>query len=160
MNYEQDIKIDETALDIEWLEQPSLMMKYAGHSALMLMKLDLAKESLDMIRSEIDRDIRSNPEKFGIAKITETAIQGAILLDERWIEETEIYRNSKYEADMAQAAVRAVAQRKDALENLVRLHSQQYFAGPKIPRDLSHEWNEKQNKVHEKISIKRSKRTK
>ena len=33
MNYEQDIRIDETSLDVEWLDQPSLMMTYARHSA-------------------------------------------------------------------------------------------------------------------------------
>ena len=40
---------------------------------------------------------------------------------------------------MAQGAVYAFEQRKTSLENLVRLHGQQYFAGPKMPRDLRKE---------------------
>ena len=38
---------------------------------------------------------------------------------------------------------------KTALENLVKLHGQQYFAGPSVPRDLSKEWerHERQKSV-------------
>ena len=47
--------------------------------------------------------------------------------------------DTKYKAEMVRAAVSAIEHRKDALENLVRLYGQQYFAGPKVPRDLSAE---------------------
>jgi len=43
-----------------------------------------------------------------------------------------------------------MAQRKDALENLVRLHGQQYFAGPKMPRDV--QW-ERQQKIERSNDI-------
>ena len=33
MNYEKEILIDESALDVEWLEQPRLMMRYTRHAA-------------------------------------------------------------------------------------------------------------------------------
>ena len=45
--------------------------------------------------------------------------------------------------------LKAFEQRKDALENLVRLHGQQYFAGPKIPRDLPSEMEKRTNKNKE-----------
>jgi len=37
------------------------------------------------------------------------------------------------------AAVRAMNVKKDALENMVKLLGMQYFAGPKEPRDLHRE---------------------
>jgi hypothetical protein len=36
--------------------------------------------------------------------------------------------------------------RKAALENLVQLHGQNYFAGPKVPRNLSKERDEKEER--------------
>lgn len=139
MNYEQDIRIDETALDVEWLEQPSLMMKYARVAIEARKKLDQAKEALDVAKAELDKNIRSNPERFGLEKITEGAITSAILTHKDYAKANQEMIEAKYQTDMANAAVRAVEARKDALENLVRLFGQSYFAGPKMPRDLTHE---------------------
>ena len=69
--------------------------------------------------------------------------------------------DARYEFNTAKGAVRAVDQRKESLENLVRLHGQHYFAGPKIPRDLSSEVE--QHKIRKesnaKIRIKTGRRT-
>ena len=139
MNYEKDIRIDETALDVEWLEQPKLFMKYAKHSARMAQELEREKEKLDLVRAGLDKEIRTDPEKFGIAKITETAVSNTIISHPEYKEANESYLEMKYEYDIARSAVNAMNMRKEALENLVRLHGMQYFAGPKIPRDLSQE---------------------
>jgi|ADurb_Cas_03_Slu_FD_contig_123_38984_length_8142_multi_4_in_2_out_2_6 hypothetical protein len=139
MNYEEDIKIDETALDVEWLGQPKLMLRYAQHAAKMRMETDIAKEKLDIMRAELDKEVRMNPDSFDIAKITEATVLAAIISDSRYQKANKAYLEAKYESDIAQSAVRAFDARKDALENLVRLHGQQYFAGPKMPRDLSFE---------------------
>jgi len=145
MNYEDDIRIDDGALDVEWLEQASLMMRYARHLAEMNRELDLAKEHLDIVKAELDKEIREDPEKFGIGKITEAVVTNTILQQKKYQSQYHEYLEIKFEYDMAQNAVRAIQQRKDALENLVRLHGQQYFAGPSVPRDLSKE-REKQYK--------------
>jgi len=137
MNYEDDIRIDETALDVEWLEQATLMIKYAKHAAVMRQRLDLAKELLDLVRAELDKEIRSNPERFDIDKITETVVQNTIIQQDRFKKANENLINTKFETDIAQSAVRAMDARKDALENLVRLHGQQYFAGPKVPHNIT-----------------------
>lgn len=149
IDYERDIQIDETALDVEWLQQPHLMLRYSQHAVEMRKKLDLAKEKLDLVRAELDSEIRKDPEKFGIAKLTESAIQAAILQNPRYIEANRELIDAKYEADIARSAVEAFQQRKDALENLVRLFGMQYFAGPSVPRDLHEEWEafkQKRNK--------------
>ena len=139
LNYEQDIRIDETALDVEWLEQSSLMMKYARHAADMRKAMDLAKEDLDIIRAEVDKEIREDPERFGIAKVTDAVVAATILRDKEYQRVNKAFINARYELEIANAAVKSIDARKDALENLVRLNGQQYFAGPKVPRNLEEE---------------------
>jgi len=136
MNYEQDIRIDETALDVEWLEQPRLMMKYARHAADCRMNLDLAKERVDFVKAELDKHIRENPKYYKMEKVTESAIQNIIITQEKYMDAEEKLIHARYDLDIANAAVRALDARKEALENLVRLYGLQYFAGPRVLRDL------------------------
>lgn len=144
MDYSKDIEIDQSALDVEWLEQPRLMFKYAKMCAEAKRNLDLTKERLDVIRAEVDRKVRSDPKEYGITKITESGVANTILTVPEYQAASRDLIEAKYEFEMARAAVSSVEQRKDSLENLVRLHGQQYFAGPSIPRDLSKEWQQRQ----------------
>lgn len=156
MNYEHDIRIDETALDVEWLEQASLMMRYTKYMAQCAMSVDQAKEKLDVVKAELDFKIRSNPEEHGISKITEAVVFNTILLSQEYKDANAELLQAKYEYDIAKAAVSAMHARKDALENLVKLHGMQYFAGPRIPRDLSEERSIKeaqQKTVDSRVSI-------
>jgi hypothetical protein len=160
LNYEQDVSIDETALDVEWLQQANLMYKYARHQAETKKAMDEAKERLDFIRAKLEMDIRANPENYGLSKVTESAIASTILLQPEYHEASKKYVEARYENDMAVAAVRAIDQKKTALENLVKLLSVSYFAGPSAPRDLSLKWNEhiktREQKEHNKnVKIRR-----
>jgi hypothetical protein len=146
MNYEDDISIDESALDIEWLRQPELMLKYGLEAAKKRKKMDLAKEKLDLVRSQLDKEIRENPEARGLVKTTEAAVQSAILLQPEYQSAGHDYVTAKYEYEIVMVAVKALEAKKAALENLVRLHGQQYFAGPKVPRDLEKEWKNMKNR--------------
>jgi len=151
MNYEQDIRIDEQALDVEWLEQPSLMLKYARHAAHCRMALDQAKENLELVKAQLDNEIRKNPSDFDIEKITEAVMMNTILNQAPYQEASEEYIKAKFEADIAQGAVRAFDARKDALENLVRLNGQQYFAGPRMIRNI-HQEREKKEEERKELS--------
>lgn len=154
MNYLEDIKIDENSLDIEWLQQPKLMLQYAQHAAYCSRELDAAKEAVNLVKAELDREIRTNPEKYKISKITETAVANTILEQDEYKIATEEVTLKKYEFDIARAVVQALDQKKTALENLVKLFGQQYFAGPKVPRDLSYEWQQKQKQTESNNTIK------
>ena len=158
MNYEQDLKIDDSSLDLECLDQPSLFMRYAKHAANARRFLDLAKQNLDVVKAELDKDIRESPDNYGILKITEGSIQSAILTDKAYTEAYKEFTDAKYEADMAQNAVVAMNQKKDMLEQLIKLQGQSYFAGPKVPRDLSKERSLKENKTDSGINKKLTRR--
>jgi hypothetical protein len=146
MGYIEDMKIDENGIDVEWLRQPRLMMQYSEEAAKARRDCDRAKEALDICKAELARDIRSSPETFGLAKITDSAVESTILNQNEYKTCMEDFIQAKYNMEMAQAAVRAMDQKKTALENLVRLFGMQYFAGPSVPRDLSVEWEKTQDK--------------
>lgn len=162
LNYEKDIHIDEDQLDIEWLEQPTLMLKYCRHEAETEQKFEIEKTKLDLLKSELDNQIRKNPKDFGLEgiKITEAVVSNTILASEEYQDAYIEYMDVKFERDMAKNAVKAISQRKDALENLVKLHGQSYFAGPKMPRNIHEERQQRNKAVNEKIatSMKRQRK--
>lgn len=160
MNYEQDISIDEQALDVEWLRQAAIMFRYAKHAADTKKEVDEAKERLDVGKAQLEMSIRSEPEKYGISKVTESAIQSALLLQAEYQRLTQNYIDAKYENDVAAAVVRAVDQKKTALENLVKLLGVSYFAGPKAPRDLAQEWIREQERKAPNTNVKINQPTK
>ena len=144
MNYEKDLTIDPSGLDTELILQPQLMLKYAKHASEMKMEVERAKEKLDIIRADLDKKIRVAPQEFGIVKLTESVITSTIITQVKFRAGNEEFLEAAYEANMAQGALRALEGKKTALENLVKLHGQQYFAGPSVPRDLSKEWEIKE----------------
>ena len=161
MTYEIDMSIDDSALDVECLEQPKLMMKYTAKSAQVKMERDQAKELLDVVRADMDKEIRTNPDKFGIEKLTETVVSNTILTTPAYKTAMKNFLEAKYEADVVAGAVAAIEQRKSMLEALIKLHGQSYFAGPSIPRNLSMEKKmreEQQKKVDSGIATKLKRR--
>ena len=157
--YLKDIRIDEQALDTEWIDQPALVLTYGSNAAKHEFLMDKAKERINIVKAEMDSAIRKNPEKYGIEKITESAITAVIATDTEMQKVNMEFLDAKYEYSMSIAAVRALQDKKSALENLVRLHGQSYFAGPSVPRDLSSEYAKKhsQSETNEKIAMKRRK---
>lgn len=156
LDYEKDVKIDESALDIEWLQQSELTMKYCRIEAEARQKLDSAKLNLDIVKADLDKKIRNNPDKFDMPKVTESAISNVINAHDDYKDAEKLVNQANYDLNMAQSAVRSIYVKKDALENLVRLYGQQYFAGPKIPRNLSQEWLNKQSQKRSDKKVKLS----
>lgn len=160
MSYEDDIVIDETILDIMWLEQPRLMGDYCQIAAEAHRAMDLAKENLDFVRATIERAVRASPAQYGVVAgsrgITEDSIKAAIQVHPEYEDASRAYIDAKYENDVAIGAVRAFDQRKSALENLVRLHGQQYFAGPAVPHNISEERARRDQSAQRSVRIGRS----
>lgn len=158
-SYEKDMHIDETALDVEFLEQPNLVMKYSKLCAQANLDMALEQERFNLVKSDLDYRIRSTPAKFGIdasVKITEAVVLGTILQQDEYQEANKKYLTAKYEYETIRGAVSALEHRKSALENLVKLFGQSYFAGPSIPRDLSKEAFKKLEQEHSDSNVANS----
>lgn len=159
MDYKHDMHIDENALDLELIDQPELMVKYSTLLAEAKQERDLVKEELDLKRAELDLDIRDDPEKYSLGKVTENAITNTIIQIEDYQEIQKKFHQANFEVNVLQGVVNAIDARKSALENLVKLHGQEYFAGPAVPHDLSALRKEKAGEIHHKVgkSFRRTK---
>lgn len=123
--YELDMEIDLSNLHEEWLKQPMLMTKYSSLHAEAKADADEAHEHVKIVRSElIAKCKQKNP------KMTQQQV-------EAWYRTHKKHRRAKkrqiraeLERDLMYAAVQSIQHRKSALENLVKLHGQEYFSVP------------------------------
>ena len=138
INYEEDLRIDHNALDIMCLTQPMRFMSYAKLAADAAAELDRAKERLDVVRAETDATVRKAAADAG-EKVTEAVVSGRIIQNAVYMKANDDFLTKKHTLDILNAAVKAFQQRKDMIENLIRLAAQSYFATPAIPRDLDAE---------------------
>lgn len=142
MNYEKDLQIDADALDLEWLGQATLAMKYVKHYAACRKRLTVAEENIKVVRAELIRRANSNPLKYCLKDKPNAADIEAYYrnhvkhkeVKEEWIE-------AQYEFTMAEGAKNEFSfTRKASLEAMVTLHGQNYFAGPSMPLAINREW--------------------
>ena len=157
-NYLEELSIDTDALDVEWLMQPQLFMKWAELYVEAELLHDKAKEKLEYVRASIDSKVRSNPSEYTKSekKPTETQINGIITIDEEYKEASANFISAKKSFKNLGLALKAFEQRKSALENLVKLHGQTYFASPTVnsERTLSESVraaNKRKEEVQDKI---------
>jgi len=162
MNYEKDIHIDEAALDIEWLEQASLAIKYGKIWADCQKKLTEAEELIKVTKAELIQKANEDPDKcLGIGiKPTGPNIEAYYRTHEKHTKAKKDWVAAQYELNMASVAKNEISfTRKAALEGLVTLHGQQYFAGPSVPRDIEQEREQKEKKVDTGIGKTLTRRT-
>jgi hypothetical protein len=132
MGYKEDLKIDKYALDEEWLKQPTLFINWAEEFVEAQADRDRKKEQLDLIKAELDNIIRSEPEKFGLTKVTEGAIQNIILTEGSYRDAQDKYLTAIKQAKILDVAKEAFDHKKKALENLTQLFLAGYFANSEI----------------------------
>lgn len=163
MDYEKEMEIDCEALEIEWLDQTALAFKYGKHWADCQKKLELAQENIKLIRSDLIKEANEEPNKHLGEGIKATGV-----IVEAYYRNHQRHKDAKtkiialqFEANVADIAKSEISfTRKAALEHLVTLHGQQYFAGPSIPRDITWEREEKKKKANEGIGKKLRRRRK
>lgn len=134
--YMEDLKIDKNNLEQEWLRQPQLYMSWARQAIEAQEERDDLKRKLDIERAKLDGEIRANPGRFGLDKITEAGIQSTISVDKKFQEKTKEYLESVSNAKLLDAARDAFEHRKKALENLTQLLICGYFSVPKLDPSL------------------------
>lgn len=146
MSYKEDMKIDPDALDVEWLKQPDLEMKYIELCANARKELRYAEEEVKTVRSELINEANESPKECcGKEKPNAADIEAYYRSNDR-------YKAAKQQFVEAQEAAQILEDMKNAihftrtkaLENLVTLQSQNYFAGPQAPRNLIKEMEKKE----------------
>lgn len=130
MNYEEDLKIDPDQLDVECLNQAEKFFKYSEQLAYADKAAKKAHEKVKVIRSELVKEAREEGAKNANQE------EAYYRTNRKHKEAKDELIEAEFEKDLLQASVFAFSHRKTMLENLIRLHGQNYFAGPEIPRDL------------------------
>ena len=170
LSFEEKIDINIYMLHEELKQQPNLYYEYAKPYAISvanskrkdeqvkLLKTEI-KAELDFVKASMDQEIRSNPEKFGAKKHTETAISSIIAASEDFKKLNEKlgsklqkkikeHIDSVEEMEILFAAVNACIHRKSSLENEVKLLIGGFYSEPKIEK-------ENKNKIKTKADKKR-----
>lgn len=124
------LKIDEDALDAEWFRQADLMYDASVAVAEARLDLERKKSRLLVIYARVEKQVRGVPKKFGIVKVTEAAVKAEVLSHERYQKALTKVQQCEFEVNIRQSLVTALSHKKSALQDLVTLHGQNYFASP------------------------------
>lgn len=154
LDYAADIRIDETALDVEWLEQSALAMKYGKHFAKCQDRKRKAEENIKIIRAELTAKANKNPDKWlGVGvKPTAPVVEAFYRTQQEHLDAKEEWLEACLECDMAEVAKNEISfTRKAALEHLVRLHAANYFAGPNLPRNIEEERQKREQNIMDRV---------
>jgi hypothetical protein len=124
--------IDLNNLEKEWVDHVNKVRTFTDKSAETKKKEAEAKAAMELAEATLLRDIRNAPDKFGLApKPTEGAIKNCVLYQKRYKDAERAYIQAKYENDLIDGVVKTLDHRKRALENLVTLWQNGYFAAPR-----------------------------
>ena len=135
INIKKDFEIEPDALDIEWLKQPRLRLKYADLSAETRKKSRDLKQRVKQVKAEISKEVRARG-----GKITDSLLDMEVELDLRYQQAVTELSQAMYEDDVISGRLQAVDDKKYSLQDLVKQWIGNYFAGPKEPRDLKKEF--------------------
>ena len=136
MNYEQDVKIDERNLHVEWLEQSELTMKYIRHANGLQKQKDKAEKKLSFVAADLGHKMKNNPDKYELVKATDSEVKNAVIICDDYQQLLEEYNELKYEAKQAWDALEDIKDRKWILQELDRLMQIGYFAPPSSPKNI------------------------
>jgi hypothetical protein len=158
--FKEDIKLDPNELDVAAATQGELFIKWAERAVKARTEMEYAKLQLETKQARLQIRCRKSPRKFKLEKLTEGAIQAAVLLHPEYQAAHEHYLDARQVCAMLEKAVNGMEMRKRMIEVLITLHGQQYFAGPSVPRDLSKAYREFQEGREDRVKERQVKRMK
>ena len=134
--FEEDIKIDPSQLDVEAGRQGELFFKWAEQMVDAKEHLERMKFKLEVIEARLIIEVRDDPGKYRLTKPTVDSVLAAVKKSPKYMEAKNFVIEAAKVHALLSNAVMAMEQRKRMLEVLITLHGQEYFAGPSTPRNL------------------------
>lgn len=144
---ELDLQIDPHRLDEEWTAQPALYHAYAAELADVRRDYEMAKAAMELTKAELDKSIRSDPEAYGLTKLTETALAATILARPEHKTAQKKLIHYRHRVDVTQAAVNALDHRKTALVKEVDLFLADYYSRPRASEGSRERMDEVEKKA-------------
>ena len=143
MDFEKDSTIDKYNLDLEWEKQPQLYGKYAKAHAKAIAERDRIWQKRKVTKAEQMLSILNFYNDQGIKKPTDPALDAEIRTSKEHKQVSEELIDANEKVALMDAAKWAMQQKRDALENMVKLHLAGYWADPKIPQEAKEQSDEK-----------------
>ena len=134
LDYNVDLKIDDSKLDKEWVNQPFLYKMYSDAWAKAEDERIQIKEILTETRLSLAKQYRQNPpvdDKGKAVKLTVDSMTELVETDTKVIELKKKFNSATYNVNVLENTKKSFEQRKKALEKLVDLWGMQYFGKPK-----------------------------
>jgi len=153
-NYAKDLSIEMTELHRECVRQPQEMSKYIKAHSQAIFDRDSKKRELQVARAEAEKDVRSNPETYGLDKITEGAVKAAVEADEEVNKLESELISCEYAVNLMRGALGAFRDRRMALEGLINLLTMGYWNIEPRPGAKVQEALEKENREAQKTALK------
>jgi hypothetical protein len=125
------VSIDKFALDEEFENQSVKFLEAAEVAADCLEERDLVKFDLEQVEAEVSMDIRKDPKKYSLEKITESSVKEALVLTKKYKEATIKLIEANNKVKKADAIREAYDQRKRSMEKLADLWIAGYWSTPK-----------------------------
>lgn len=129
---ESIVHIDEHNLDKECIKLPTDYLRAAHQSAEYKRDLDELEAELKVVQSEMGMKVRDHPARFGLEKVTETALPSVVITTKEYQDKLREVQRARHQAELAQAVVWALEHKKRTLTLLVELHGMGYFSNPKV----------------------------
>ncbi len=136
---QEALQIDLDRLEVEWQAQPKLYYDFAAELAAARRDMRTAENRLPVIKAEAAKLIRTEPDRFGLTKLTEAIVSENVVLQEAVQEAQSELNDEKYRVDMLAGMVTAMDHRKKTLEKEVDLWLANYFASPRASSEVSRE---------------------
>lgn len=142
------LQINPNRLDVELIRQPSLYHEHADRLADAKLELDEAESKLDVIKAEVTLDIYERPGVYDLEKATKDTVEATLTKNKRVMEARKGVFQARHAVEILTSVVKALDQKKRALEGLVSLHGQDYFAEPRISGDIKRKVDDDAKRRH------------
>lgn len=139
IDYQKAVAIDPDKLDEEIFSQPGLYMKFSEVYSEAEKRREKLKNKLGILEANLDFEIRSKPERFGLKSlksITESLVKNTIQRQEEVQQLNEKIIQANYDLNIVKAAITSLEHKKKMLEKAVDLYNGQYFSPIKAPHVL------------------------
>ena len=112
-----DLLVDLYDLHGEWQRQPHLRMKWGEAHAQAVFDHRQARKSRNVIKAEVQLEVRSNPSKFNVEKITDKSVEAAVMLDKRVQDAETDLASAERDENILYSQVRAIESKRESLKH-------------------------------------------
>jgi len=129
------LTINQYQLELECMNQAFVYEEIGELTSSYKADAKRAKEHLEYVKASLKADIRKEPDKFSLSKVTDSALDSTVILQEEYKVASTAAIDASELADRLNVLLESAAQRKAMLRDLVSLYTHNYYTN----QDLSGE---------------------